>query len=257
MSKVLINERRLASGAMAALLTFNAPRANALEPEFLAQITRALDSVAGSQVVLLSSAGRNFSSGGDVGAFARAFEEDNPVGYARQVVPALQHLVYRLLASDQIIGLAGAGAITGGSAGFLFAADMAVLAPDAFVQPYYTEVGFAPDGGWSALLPEILGPAHALRLQIANRRLAARDALSLGLAQKIADAPLEVLLEQIGRRDIGAARTAKRLIWTEARLARISQGLEAETQAFLTRIALPETKDGMERFLDTLARQKA
>jgi len=34
--------------------------------------------------------------------------------------------------------------MTGGGAGFLFAADLAVLAPDAFVQPYYTRMGFAP-----------------------------------------------------------------------------------------------------------------
>ncbi|MCV6591903.1 MAG: enoyl-CoA hydratase/isomerase family protein [Silicimonas sp.] len=257
MSKVLVETRALESGSTAAILTFNAPRANALEPEFLAQITRALDSVAGADAVVLTSSGRNFSSGGDVGAFVRAFEDGTPVDYARQVVPPLQKLVYRLAASDQIVGLAGTGAITGGSAGFLFAADLVVLSPGAFIQPYYAEVGFAPDGGWAALLPLIIGPAHALRLQIANRRIEAREALVLGLAQDIIDPPLETLMGQLNRLDLGAARCAKRLIWTEARLAQLSEGLEAETQAFLARIALPETRDGMGRFLDTLAREKA
>lgn len=251
MSLYDLNFQKLSNGAALAQITLQAPRANALEPGLLRALHQALDDSARADVIVLTG-GRNFSSGGDVAAFARAARDGCARDYALQVVPPLQDLIYRLVSSDQIIGVAASGVITGGSAGLLFAADLAMLSPSAFIQPYYAEVGFAPDGGWSALLPQIIGAVHALRWQIGNRRIMADQAQAMGLAQGSTDTPLQDLTQQLSRLHIPAARTAKRLIWTDTRLQQLRAGLDAETQAFLEHISTPETAMGMARFLEGL-----
>lgn len=132
-------------------LTLSGPRANALEPGILADMDRALDALAASGARrAIVAGGCNFSTGGDVAGFYRACVEGEAKAYANKVVPLLQRCLFRMVEMPVIFAVAARGAVTGGSAGFLFASDLAVLAPDVFVQPYYTRVGFAPDGGWPA-----------------------------------------------------------------------------------------------------------
>ena len=114
-------------------LTLCGPRANALEPGILREFHAGLDALDAS------------------GAERAVFRAANPEAHADAVVPLLQDALRRMVEMPVIFCIAARGAITGGGAGLLFAGDLAVLAPDAFVQPYYAQVGFAPDGGWTAL----------------------------------------------------------------------------------------------------------
>jgi 2-(1,2-epoxy-1,2-dihydrophenyl)acetyl-CoA isomerase len=244
----------LPGGFLGARVTLQGPRSNALTPEGLAALSDALDTAedAGAALVTLAASGHNFCSGGDVARFADRVASGQGAAYASQVVPRLQQVILRLVSMPALIGLAGRGAITGGGAGFLFAADLAVLAPDAFVQPYYTTVGFAPDGGWSALLPEIVGAGAALSMQLANRRISAAECVRLGLAIEIDPAPEQRLNALVSVMNIDAARAAKRLVWDAERLRSVAVRLEAEVQAFFDRIAQPDTEQGMSRFLQGL-----
>lgn len=242
----------LPSGATCARLRLSAPRANALEPGLLQALDAALDAAekGRADVILLAAAGRNFCSGGDVARFAEAVAAGRGVAYAGEVVPLLQRIVLRLLSMPRLVALAGRGAITGGGAGLLFAADLAVLAPDAFVQPWYTAVGFAPDGGWTAVLPERIGAGAALAWQLRNGRVDAPAARGMGLAAAVDEDPEGRALALLSALNIEAAKASKRLIWDRARLKSVEARLAAETAAFRTRIAAPDTAAGMARFLD-------
>lgn len=248
----------LPTGATIARLRLAAPRANALEPGLLQAISQALDAAerGGADAVLLSSAGRNFCSGGDVSRFAAEVAAGRGAIYADTVVPLLQQIVLRLLSMPRLVVLAGKGAITGGGAGFLFASDLALLAPDAFVQPFYTAVGFAPDGGWTAVLPERIGAGAAAALQLANRRLDAVAARDIGLAMAVDADPEARALALLSEMNIEAAKATKRLIWDEARLHRVQMRLHAETDAFRARIGQPDTVAGMAGFLERAGREK-
>ena len=215
-------------------LTLCGPRANALEPGILREFHAGLDALdaSGAERAVIAG-GRNFCSGGDVAAFFRAA---NPEAHADAVVPLLQDALRRMVEMPVIFCIAARGAITGGGAGLLFAGDLAVLAPDAFVQPYYAQVGFAPDGGWTALLPERIGA---------------------GAAHEVQDAPEDRAAEKLAGMRIAPALAAKRLIWDGARLAALTARLEAETRAFRTLIGRPETREGMARFLGEGARTDA
>ena len=262
MSTIRYLQQRLASGERVASVTLAAPaRCNSLEPHILTELTRALDQAceAGATFVILQAEGRHFSTGGDVTAFQAAVQAGNEDTFSDDVVGLLQDVIRRLLALPAIVVTAAQGAITGGSAGLVFASDLVLLSEDAFIQPYFAEVGFSPDGGWTALLPEKIGAGRALQIQLANERLPAKQALHLGLAHRVipneglADAAMS-LVERLSRQHVASGMLAsKRLVWDADRISAVDARLSAELASFKRQIAAPETQAGMRRFLDQLA----
>ena len=252
-TKVAFDSVELPGGAVCAQIGLAGGRANSLEPELLGDIISALDraEMENASVILLTG-GRNFSSGGDVRGFHAATLNGKGADYARTVVPLLQTIVARLISVPRLVVVAARGAITGGAAGLLFAADIAVLAPDAFVQPYYPQVGFAPDGGWTALLPERIGAGKAAEWLQSDRRLNAEALCETGLATAISDNPEAHARDLAAKGAIGARLASKALIWDSARRGAVQTRLEAETAAFIERIGAPETLVGMSRFLERI-----
>jgi 2-(1,2-epoxy-1,2-dihydrophenyl)acetyl-CoA isomerase len=260
-AKVRLTFGTLPSGRRHARVTLAAPeRCNALDPETAAALVAALAEAAeaGTAMVLLDAEGRHFSTGGDVAAFLEAAEAGRAEDHAAATVGPLHEAILTLRRMDAIAICAAQGAITGGSAGLLMACDLAVLGARAFVQPYYAPVGYAPDGGWTAQLPEILGARRALAAQLLNRRIGAAEAVALGLAEEAAEddpaGAAQVLLARLDAHVPGAMIAAKRLVWDGERLAALERRLAAEQAAFAARIGSAEAREGMRRFLAGLAK---
>ncbi len=250
----LIDHHDCADG-MGVMIRMQAPRANALEPEMIAALGDSISRVrARPPGFLVLTGGRNFTSGGDVARFLEAVEQDRAAEYADRVVPVLQGVVMALLTLPCPVITAARGAITGGGAGLLFAADMAIVAPGTFVQPYYARMGFAPDGGWTALLPERIGAGAAQGWLTSDRRETAEALVRLGLAHEIADDPLQAALARVQERDLDALCEIKALIWDAPRLEAVKARLEAETAAFRRRIVTPQTRARMQGFLSGTGR---
>ncbi|WP_349371550.1 enoyl-CoA hydratase/isomerase family protein [Salinarimonas sp.] len=257
----------LAIDGPAARVTLARPqRHNALVPELLADLRAALAEACASpaRTIVLAGEGRSFSTGGDVGAFrdAAARGEAALRAYAGEIVGLLNAAILDLVAAPVPVIASVRGAVTGGAAGLVLAADLVALADDAFLQPWYGAVGFAPDGGWTALLPERIGPQRALGAQAVNARIAAPDALRLGLADAVTPAAaledtVSAWLAAIAEQDRETLRAARRLVWDDARRAALALRLEAERQAFLALVVRPETRAGMEAFLARRGRPAA
>lgn len=239
-----------------AFLTLNRPeRANALIPSLLDEVNVAIRHAAANRVsaLVLRGNGRFFSSGGDVAAFYEASRGDIRA-YAGHVVGSLQKAIIALLEFPAPVITRVQGGVTGGSAGFVLAADLVAFDQDAFMQPYYSEVGFAPDGGWTALFADRVGAARANSIQMLNHRIAAADALQLGLADQLSPEPelngvIDLWLAEIASKSAETLRATRRLIWDEARIAAVAHRLEAERQAFIDLVASPQTHLRMERFI--------
>lgn len=243
---------RMAVGDGVARVTLAAPgRCNALTAELLDALNDTLDRAAAEapRALVLAAEGRHFSTGGDVARFAAEVAAGRGEAYARRTLGGLNAAMLRLMRMPCPVIACAQGAVTGGALGLLLAADLAVLGAGGFVQPYYAEVGFAPDGGWTALLPGRIGPARALEIQILNRRIDAGEAAALGIVQAVAVAPeaqVEVWLDTLSRHVPGTLADTKRLIRdTEA----TERALAAELDAFTARIGTVEVRDGMARFL--------
>lgn len=248
----------LPTGRRLATVTLtNAACSNSLTPEVLQGFTDCLGQVraAWADYVLITAEGRNFSTGGDVRRFQQAVADGGGRDYADRLVGALQRLILDMVRLPAITIVAGQGAITGGSAGLVFAGDIVLLAENVFVQPYYSAVGFAPDGGWSALLPMLIGAKRALAIQLQNQRIQSQELVDLGLAEAtvavtdLAKAARERIAVLDTTADPGALLCAKALIWDQDRTAQLQRRLVAEQAAFLERITLSSTQAGMAGFL--------
>ncbi|MBX3455852.1 enoyl-CoA hydratase/isomerase family protein [Ferrovibrio sp.] len=240
-----------------ATLTLNRPqRHNSLIPDLVETLAAHAESLAGRSdlvAVLLQAEGPSFSTGGDVAGCVEQPRIERR-DYADRVVGGLNRAILALL--DLPMPLLGRahGPITGGSLGLLLACDLVAVSERTFLQSYYVDVGFSPDGGWCALLPARIGEAKAREIQLLNQRVLADQMLSLGLAQALVDevaldGTLHTWLRDLRYKQRLGVMATKRGLMPPQRRASIAAALEAEKAAFLDMIDRPETEAGMARFL--------
>lgn len=241
--------RAQTQGGVARITLAHPARCNALTVELLADLLRALDGLGDARAVVLAADGRHFSTGGDVARLAAEVAAGNGPAYAAELVGALNAAILRLAALPCPVIARVQGALTGGALGLMLAADLVALTPDAFVQPFYAPVGFAPDGGWTAMLPARIGVRQARAWLFLNQRVDAEGLAALGLADAVSadpDAPIANWLDIILSHDPGTLADTRRLT---TGLPALSRALDAERDAFVARIASPGARTGMARFL--------
>jgi len=227
----------------------NPARCNALTVEILADLARALDGIGTPRAVVLSALGRHFSTGGDVARLAAEVQAGTGPAYAAALLDGLNAAILRLAALPCPVLAQVQGALTGGALGLVLAADLVVMTPEAFVQPWYGAMGFAPDGGWTAMLPGRIGAQAARRWMILDTRISADEAVALGLADAVTPHPsakIDAWLAAILAQDAGTVADVRRLTTD---LPALHHALEAERAAFVARIDTPSARHRMARFL--------
>lgn len=240
-----------------ARVTLDRPRRhNSLVPEMLADLNAALADARERDLValVLAANGRSFSTGGDVAGFfavPRAARKQ----YAHALIGDLNRAILALLDMPCPVIARVHGPVTGGSLGLVLAADLVAIAREAFIAPYYVKVGFAPDGGWTAMLPERIGSAKTRTVQLLNHHLTAEEAVALGLATACADASeLDSLLarwiEQLAEAVPTGVRATREMLLTPQRRAAIAEGLERERERFVAEIGTDAVEAGMAKFLN-------
>ncbi|WP_309894273.1 enoyl-CoA hydratase-related protein [Archangium sp.] len=171
-----------------ALLTIDRPKArNALSPEVLNGLMAALDRAEAdpaARVVVLTGAGEKvFCAGGDLGQMGGEggflATHDGRRAYGRLLL-RLQDLRKPTVA--RVNGHALAGGL-----GLVLACDLAVAAEHAEVGTPEIDVGLFPMM-MMALLQRHLGRKRALEMVLTGERLPAREALSLGLLNRVVPA---------------------------------------------------------------------
>ncbi len=169
-----------------ATLTFNRPQAlNALSTEMLDEIIAALDALAADpavRVLLITGAGRGFSSGadlasgglpgGDVGA--RLESHFNPV-------------LEKLLALPFPVVTAVNGAAAGAGCSLALAGDIVLAARSAYFLQAFVNIGLVPDVGATWLLPRLAGRARATAMMMLGERISAELAHDWGLIWQVVD----------------------------------------------------------------------
>ena len=238
-----------------AVLTLNRPeRHNSLIPELLEALLQQLEKVeanSDARAAVLQANGRSFSTGGDVGGFMAHL--DTLESYALRIVGLLNQTILSLLTLPVPVVTAVQGIVTGGSMGLVLASDLVLVAPEASFTPYYSVVGFSPDGGWTALLPAIIGTKRAAAILMQNRGIAADEAQEWGLADRVVNGERirqEALLaaQDIADKKPGSVQHTKRLLL--AGLGDVAGRLEQERIRFGQQIITPEAQAGMAAFLD-------
>ncbi len=241
-------------GAVRLVVIDRPERHNALVPDMVDSLRSAVREAGADpavRAVVLAAEGPDFSTGGDVAAFAR---HSGPAlaTYAREIVGGLHALILELLRLGVPVVCAVRGMVTGGSLGLVLASDIVLAAPDARFAPYYVDVGFSPDGGWTALLPDRIGRGRAMSVQLRNLVLDARTAHDWGLVSEVVDrgdvtAAAVAVAEEVAGKPMGAVGRTKRLMLGD--LVAIEHRLQAELDAFVEQVVTPEAAAGMAEFL--------
>jgi len=237
------------------VLTLNrTERHNSLIPSLLEELLAKIKDIQAepqTRAVILQANGRSFSTGGDVAGF---FENLPTIEtYARQIVGLLNQTILSLLNLPVPVIAAVQGIVTGGSLGLVLAADIVLVAPKVTFTPYYSVVGFSPDGGWTAMLPAIIGPKRTAAILQQNKSISAEQALAWGLADDIVGGEeIRQSARQVAR-DIAALKAGalwrtKRLLWGDQ--DDLAQRLEQERVQFVQQIVTSEAADGMAAFLN-------
>jgi 2-(1,2-epoxy-1,2-dihydrophenyl)acetyl-CoA isomerase len=230
-----------------ATITLNRPESlNALTPEMndrLVELVERADADDGARVLVLTGAGRAFSSGADLKLMGRGdrLGRSALVGRERTLNGALR--VERLLRRRKPMIGAVNGVAAGMACAYVLACDFALAAESARFVFSFVKVGFIPDCGTTWLLGRRVGVAAAQQLCLTGEAVPAAEALRLGLvtevapdgqfgtrvaevaAQIAANPPLSVCLAR-GLIDRGAASDFRQAIEAEA----IANGVLGETE---------------------------
>ncbi len=190
-----------------AKIEFNRPdRLNAWNKQFSADLLAAITAVtddADIRAVVITGAGRAFSSGADLKAAAE--EAD---GGQVDVYQMLTERYHPLITGVRRMPKPVIAAVNGPAAGIglslALACDLVVATESAFFQLAFVNIGLVPDGGSSLLVPSRVGFTRAAELALLGERLDARTALDWGLINRVWPD------EEFTRRDRCPARPAGR-----------------------------------------------
>lgn len=185
-------------------------KAHAYDRAHLDQLEAAFQELAGRvRVIVLGSTGsRAFCAGADLEAMREVDPLDALDLRSQRVFTQIARLPVVTIAAVQGPAVAGGMELT-------LACDLRVVGPKARFSLPETALGIIPSAGGCARLPHLLGASVAKQIILAGRSLDAAAAVSLGLALRQAESPLEDALSlgaEIARRDPLALRLAKQIL---------------------------------------------
>ena len=165
-------------------LTLNRPETlNAWHPEFGRELKRAIETDAADpsvRAVLVTGAGRGFSSGADLKAGFDVADDGMP-----DVAKELNELYHPIIAGVRRIEKPVVAAVNGPAVGIgaslALACDLVLAAESAYFGLAFVNIGLMPDGGSTLFVPAAVGKARAFQMALLGERVDAQRALDWGL----------------------------------------------------------------------------
>ena len=243
------------------VITLNRPeRKNPLTFESYAELRdffRALVSVKDVRAIVITGAGGNFCSGGDVHEIIGPLTRMDAAGL-RNFTQMTGDLVKAMRASPQPIVAAVDGVCAGAGAILAMSSDFRLGTPRAKTAFLFTRVGLAGcDMGACAILPRIIGQGRASELLFTGRSMSAEEGLTWGFFNRLT-APESVLPDskalavEIAHGPTFAHAMTKRMLHAEWHMP-VDAAIDAEAEA---QAVCMETKDFQRAYQAFVAKQK-
>jgi enoyl-CoA hydratase len=159
----------------------------------LPAVMEELDASGSVRAIVVSSTGRHFSAGMDLGVFTGGAGDDGHVETGRrraqlwQMVKLLQRSVSSLEAVRVPVLAAVQGGCIGGAVDLVTAADLRYASADAFFCVQEINIGMTADVGTLQRLPKVVPDGIAREMAYLGRRLPARRAYEVGLVNEVFD----------------------------------------------------------------------
>jgi 2-(1,2-epoxy-1,2-dihydrophenyl)acetyl-CoA isomerase len=222
----------------AARILLNRPEAlNAWNEQFGRDLLDAVRTVAADEsvrAVLITGAGRGFSSGADLKE-QRGSGDDGLPDLSDRLTEIYHPIITALREMPKPVVAAVNGPAVGIGCSLALAADLIVAAESAYFLLAFVNIGLIPDGGSTAFLPARIGYARAAEMAMLGERVPAEQALDWGLVNRVVpDDELEAagsaLLELLANGPTASYAGSKRLL-NRRIYADLEGQLEAEAEA--------------------------
>jgi enoyl-CoA hydratase/carnithine racemase len=243
-----------------AILTLNRPeKLNAMSEELLGALVGALDAIeldAAVRAVVITGAGRAFSAGADIAAFAPRMK----AGAAEAIVHFMRpghRMTRRVESFPKPIVAAVNGIAFGGGCELVESTHIALAAESATFSKAEINIGIIPTFGGTQRLPRNVGRKAAIELILTGRRFSATEAARLGLINRVVT-DADLLPEALA---LAKELAAKPPLTVAAALAAIHRGMDAsiedglavEEAAFARIVPTRDANEGVAAFLEKRA----
>jgi len=212
------------------------------------------------RVVVLTGTGRAFCSGADVTEMVGGGGMRTPEDVGNVLRTEYMPILMRLRTMPKPVIAAMNGPAAGIGASFALACDVRIGTPEAYILEAFVNIGLAPDGGVSWLLPRLAGTGVAYEMFFSGKPLSAADAHRLGVINRLV--PAERLEEEV--RDLAnhlvsqprqALAGAKRAV-NHALTSSFEDAMEFESYLQEAQAGSAEFAEGVQNFLARRASKK-
>jgi 2-(1,2-epoxy-1,2-dihydrophenyl)acetyl-CoA isomerase len=241
----------------AAVIELNRPESmNAWDVQFGLDLRAAVEAVAADEAVravMITGAGRAFSSGADL----KAGFDPTPEGHP-DVLSALRDRYHPIIVAIRRMEKPVIAAINGPAVGIgcslALACDLILMAESSYLLLAFVNIGLVPDGGSSVFVPARAGHARAAEMAMLGERVPAEQAVAWGLANRVhPDVDLraegEALLERMAAGPTRSYAGTKRQLnaWIYAGL---EDQLEVEAGIQQEQAATRDFMEGVQAFVE-------
>jgi 2-(1,2-epoxy-1,2-dihydrophenyl)acetyl-CoA isomerase len=205
------------------------------------------------RVVVLTGSGRAFCSGADVTEMVEGAGLRTPEDVGNVLRNEYMPMLLRLRTMPKPVIAAMNGPAVGVGASFALACDIRIATPEAYILEAFVNIGLAPDGGVSWLLPRLAGTGVAYEMFFSGKPLSAADAHRLGLINRIVPAErledeVRELASHLAAQPRQAMAGAKRAV-NHALNSTFEEAMEFESYLQEAQAASPEFAEGVQAFL--------
>jgi 2-(1,2-epoxy-1,2-dihydrophenyl)acetyl-CoA isomerase len=205
------------------------------------------------RVVVLTGSGRAFCSGADVTEMLGDGAMRTPEDVGNVLRNVYMPMLMRLRTMPKPVIAAMNGPAVGIGASYALACDIRIATPEAYLLEAFINIGLAPDGGVSWLLPRLAGTGVAYEMFFTGKPLSAADAHRLGVVNRVVpqerfEEEVRELAAQIASQPRQALAAAKRAV-NHALESNYEDALEFESYLQEAQAASPEFAEGVQNFL--------
>src|SRR3712207_4053400 len=137
------------------------------------------------RAVLITGAGRGFSSGADLKAGFSPHPDDNMPDVYKELTEVYHPVIVGIRTLPKPVVAAVNGAAVGIGCSLALACDIVLAGESAFFGLAFVNIGLMPDGGSTLFVPAAVGKARAFQMAMLGERVSAADALDWGLVDAV------------------------------------------------------------------------
>ena len=146
------------------------------------------------RAVLITGSGKAFCAGADLKDLEAGYQAGRSPELGALIDIAFNPMLMALANLPKPVLAAVNGPAAGAGIGLALASDLRIASTNANFTMAFINIGLVPDTGTAWLLPMIVGYGRAMELAFSGRRVAADEALAIGLVHRVVE-PDQLLAE--------------------------------------------------------------